>query len=225
MKDKESKEIIIDGENVTVTILKIKTKVIPELTLNMILKEDTYKEFGELNSIDEFKEVYKESSIEAERIEYYYAKVGAFLRDKIVEESKFEIDEKELEGYCKKFMDSLEMEAAQEGIELKEYMKTLFSNYEDLDEDSLMEKVRFNLRQDFHFMIYAIATLSEDDKKEVSESNYEKSCEAWAKESGEDLSVIKNYFSYDDFVSQGAISFAQERLLINYLENQNLIIK
>lgn len=212
MKQNESKDIALDGFTVNVTILKIKTKTVPQLTLEMVNNE-MKSQGDEFSSIDEFRASLIEDAIEMYKFDSYYGKISSYVRDFIVEKSEYEIDEKEAEEYRNKIISAIEKEASDEKMELKEYMATLFASESDVE--NIEERVDYNIRNDYLFSVYA-KELGKENNISVSEADYEKFVRECIAEGNGTEEEIKSQMPFEIYESQCIDGNVQNMIIEKY---------
>ena len=218
MKKGEKKSISLQGDDVEVEILKIKTREIPDLTLDMI-NEEAEGEFEEFKSIEDFQSLLKEQAEEMMVMDYYYRGPAVYVKDEIISKMEVEISEEEYEIYRNKVLMSIKKEAMHEEIPFEEFLFTMFEDTSQLTPENIMEKVEKNIRRDFIFKLYAESMADEVDRDEI-EKEYDNNIKGYCMEMNIPEDEMKKEFTLDDFISQYMVMNVQNMILDKYLSEK-----
>ncbi|MDO5734323.1 MAG: hypothetical protein Q4P08_04255 [Eubacteriales bacterium] len=210
LEEGQEEEIELQGKKIQVKILKVKTKTIPELTLEMLQAENN-DYFEPATSVEDYKEKYRQGIIAGLKADLYFSGAAGELRDKIIDAAEFSIDEAELNEFIEYQMSGITEEAQRCGQSAGDYMRSLFSNPGSASDEEIAQRVRDNLVLDFKFDLYARALLQ--DEVDCSKEQYEKEVKYYAAESGESEESIRAQLPYEIYQRQSYSSALQGRLM------------
>lgn len=227
MKVKESKVVNVDGEDVEFTVLKVKTREVPEITLDM-LKEDLKNSSADkavikaVKSIDDFKNILREDFIDMNKMENFFDNVYKYIRDLAISKMEVDLDEEDYNVYRENFMYGIKSEAMNEGMDFVKFLFTLFDNSDELTEENIMEKVEENIRRDFMFKLFADA-ISEDISDKDLKKAYKEMVKEYSSASNTSEDEIMNQFSFDDFKSQSSVMNVQNKIFEKYMSEVKVV--
>ncbi|MDO5738433.1 MAG: hypothetical protein Q4P65_04205 [Eubacteriales bacterium] len=206
----ETKEVELQGHKVKLSILKVKTKTVPDLSLEMV-KAENNDYFEPASSIEDYKAKYRQAIIDTLKAEQYFNGAAAELRDGIIAAAEYAIDEAELSDFVESQMQAIREEAMRSGQTAGEYMRGLFSNPAEASDEEIAERVKENLIRDFKLDLYARSYLK--DEVDCSLEAYEAEVKMYSAETGESAESLRAQLPFEAYKRQVYSAEIQARLM------------
>ncbi len=199
-KKNDTLSLEVNGSPAQVTILWVKRRIVPELTDAMAAEMG----IEDVNSVQEYTE-YATSELVEEDKEKKQNAIWLLVSKKLTEDSKFEIDEEEIETQYKRTITYLRQELADD---FEEFMQVKYHG-ETLEESKQLLKAEIEKT----LKLCAIAKpMADENGIEWTEEEYEAVIDEMVNEeySREEL---KQSMSYEDYVMQQMEAFLQAAVL------------
>ncbi len=192
--------LMVDGSSADITVLWVRRRIVPELNDEMAASLG----IEEVTNREEYEQ-YATSELENEDKEKKQNAIWLIISKKLASESKFEIDEKEIDARYKKDLAYLTKELGddfEEFMEVKYHGKTLEESKKKFKEQIINDE-----------KLVAIATpLAEEDGVEFTEEEYNEMIDEMV--NGEyTKEELQESMSYEDYVSQQLQGYLQAKVL------------
>lgn len=208
-KKGETFDVEIDGVSAKVTVLWAKRRVVPKLTDAMAA------ELGieDVTNVSEYTEYVTQELVEEDK-EIKQNAIWLMVSKKVLEESDFEIDEKEIDAQYKKDITYLQKEL---DSDFEEYMQVKYHG-------KTLEESKQNFKKDIErtLKICAIAApMAENDGVEWTKEEYDAVIDDMVSEeySKEEL---EQSMSFEDYIKQQLESYLQSKVL-EYFDNRFVV--
>lgn len=206
----QEKTVLIQGEDVTISVISAKRKVVPEVTAAMLAEE-----FGEFypdaQTVAEFEELFFNDRLEDYKYDQYFNGAAGYISDELLKAIKLDSDPAEYQAFKDEIWESLKVEAKEMESEFEDYLHTVFNSDEEPVED-IYQVVEETIQRDFIFYVYAYHTLK-DEVTPPTVEDYEAELVAWAAEADKSLDELRVMVPYSGAVKRAYIEEAQNRIL------------
>lgn len=212
----QTKDLTIEGETVTIEVLKAKTKSIPEVTWEMV-KDDIQLDYPEAGSIEEFEAMLREDITVMIQQDHFLDHAYQGIADQIIEKMEIEVDESELEAYIDRVNEGTAIDAASEGLSVPDFLKTFFRGWDELSDDEIEKNYRDHNVKRFLLDQYLQAIYYEDHDRDQHET-YEAELRAWSEQTGESLEECRLQVPYEEYMARNAAGEVNLQIFNQFLE-------
>lgn len=206
----QEKTVLIQGEDVSISVISAKRKVVPEVTAAMLAEE-----FGEFypdaQTVAEFEELFFNDRLEDYKYDQYFNGAAGYISDELLKAIKIDSDPAEYQAFKDEIWESLKVEAKEMESEFEDYLHTVFNSDEEPVED-IYQVVEETIQRDFIFYVYAYHTLK-DEVTPPTVEDYEAELIAWAAEADKSLEELRVMMPYSGAIKRAYIEEAQNRIL------------
>lgn len=223
MKVGETKDITLDGEKVSIEVLKAKTKTEPEITWEMV-KDDIQVDYPDAGSIEEFKQMLSEEIIEMLQQDHFLDKVYEDISEQILEKMDITVDQAELDAYLEQANEHTALDAAEEGISVAEFLKYFFRGWDELSEEEIEEKYREHNVKRFLLDHYLQEVYYENNPRDQQEA-YEAELKAYSEHTGEPIEEMRRQVPYEDYMLRNATGTINLEIFNRFIEKATTEVK
>lgn len=195
MKKEELQNICVDGNTVTVKVLNISRKVVPDVTDDMVNKLG----IQDVNTVDDYKSYCYNEKVKKEK-EKRFDTIYPMVRDETVKKSEFSLVNEDIQKLIEVELDRCRTLAKKEGLIFEEMTREQFMIRVPAGN---VEEFKIFLRKDFNeelkWMLIGMK-LAETEKVEFNEATYNESMAKSASKDGTDVETEKKEYPYLKYI-------------------------